>query len=74
MQERGIPTAVHYPLPLHQQPAFAAACTGQSLPVAERLAREVVSLPMHADLDEATQQRVAEAVHAFAAAAGGTIE
>jgi UDP-2-acetamido-2-deoxy-ribo-hexuluronate aminotransferase len=74
MRERGIPTAVHYPLPLHQQPAFAAACAGQSFPVAERLAREVVSLPMHADLDEATQQRVAAAVRAFAPAAGETIE
>jgi len=73
MKERGIPTAVHYPLPLHQQPAFAA-CAGQSLPVAERLAREVVSLPMHADLDEATQQRVAGAVRAFTPAAAGTIE
>ena len=62
MKARGIPTAVHYPAALHQQPAYAAGYAGQSFPVAERLAREVVSLPMHADLDEATQQRVAAAV------------
>ena len=58
MKARGIPTAVHYPLSLHQQPAYAAGYAGQSFPASERLAREVISLPMHADLDEGTQQRI----------------
>ena len=62
MKARGIPTAVHYPLSLHQQPAYAAGHAGQSFPVSERLAREVISLPMHADLDESTQQRIVAAV------------
>ena len=62
LRAHGIPTAVHYPLPLHHQPAYAADCAGQYYPVSERLAREVISLPMHADLDEATQQRIAAAV------------
>jgi UDP-2-acetamido-2-deoxy-ribo-hexuluronate aminotransferase len=70
MKENGIPTAVHYPLSLHQQPAYAADCAGQSFPAAERLAREVISLPMHADLDPGTQQRIAAAVRSFAPAAG----
>jgi len=69
MKTSGIPTAIHYPLSLHQQPAYAAACAGQSFPVAERLAREVISLPMHADLDEVTQQRIAAAVRAYTPAA-----
>jgi len=73
MKESGIPTAVHYPLPLHQQPAYAARCAGQSFPVAERLAREVISLPMHADLDQEAQRRVAAAVRSFAPAAGESI-
>ncbi len=68
MKMRGIPTAVHYPLSLHQQPAYAAGYAGRSFPVSERLAREVVSLPMHADLDEATQQRIVTAVRELAAA------
>ncbi len=67
MKARGIPTAVHYPLSLHQQPAYAAAQSGLSFPVAERLAQEVISLPMHADLDEATQQRIVAAVREFRA-------
>jgi UDP-2-acetamido-2-deoxy-ribo-hexuluronate aminotransferase len=69
LKARGIPTAVHYPLSLHQQPAYAAGYAGQSFPVSERLAREVLSLPMHADLDEATQQRVVAAVRASLRAA-----
>jgi len=64
LKAAGIPTAVHYPLSLHQQPAYAAGYTGQSFPISERLAREVLSLPMHADLDEATQQRIVKAVGA----------
>jgi UDP-2-acetamido-2-deoxy-ribo-hexuluronate aminotransferase len=62
LKDRGIPTAVHYPLSLHQQPAYAAGYAGQSYPVSEKLAREVLSLPMHADLDEAAQQRIVNAV------------
>ena len=62
LKARGIPCAVHYPLSLHQQPAYAAGYAGRSFPVSERLAREVLSLPMHADLDESTQQRIAAAV------------
>ncbi|GGK27216.1 DegT/DnrJ/EryC1/StrS family aminotransferase [Salinarimonas ramus] len=65
LQERGVPTAVHYPKPLNQQPAYARfPSAGNGVPVSERLAREVVSLPMHAYLDEATQDRVIEAVRA----------
>jgi UDP-2-acetamido-2-deoxy-ribo-hexuluronate aminotransferase len=70
MKASGIPTAIHYPLSLHQQPAYADGCAGQSFPVSERLAREVISLPMHADLDEATQHRIAAAVRAYAPAVG----
>jgi UDP-2-acetamido-2-deoxy-ribo-hexuluronate aminotransferase len=69
LKAQGIPTAVHYPMSLHQQPAYAAGYAGQSFPVSERLAREVLSLPMHADLDEATQQRIVAAVRACVSAA-----
>jgi len=62
LKAAGVLTAVHYPLSLHQQPAYAAGWEGRSFPVSERLAREVLSLPMHADLDEATQQRIVNLV------------
>ena len=62
LKAQGIPTAVHYPLSLHQQPAYAALFPGAAFPNSERLAAEVISLPMHAYLSEATQDRIIEAV------------
>jgi UDP-2-acetamido-2-deoxy-ribo-hexuluronate aminotransferase len=62
LKAEGIPTAIHYPSALHQQPAYSAGWEGVSFPAAERLAREAVSLPMHPYLDAATQDRIAEAV------------
>src|SRR5205823_11674065 len=62
LKARGIPTAVHYPLSLHQQPAYAQHYKGQSFPISEKLAREVVSLPMSADLREADQDAIAAAI------------
>ena len=62
LKRRGIPTAVHYPLSLHQQPAYAAHYKGQSFPIAEKLAREVLSLPMSADLRESDQDAIVAAI------------
>ena len=59
LKAQGIPTAVYYPIPLNRQEAyrhFPVADGG--VPVSERLAAEVISLPMHAYLDEATQDRI----------------
>ena len=65
LQEAGIPTAVHYPVPLHLQPAFASLGLGAgSFPVSEAAAQRVMSLPMHPFLDAATQERVVEALAA----------
>ncbi|MGV3632922.1 MAG: DegT/DnrJ/EryC1/StrS family aminotransferase [Pseudorhodoplanes sp.] len=63
LQADGIPTAIYYAKPLHKQTAyrdFPAAEAG--LAVSERLADEVISLPMHAYLDEPTQDRIVDAV------------
>jgi UDP-2-acetamido-2-deoxy-ribo-hexuluronate aminotransferase len=47
----GIPTAVHYPVPLNEQPAYKHLCCPDCTPVAQQLAKRVMSLPMSADLD-----------------------
>jgi dTDP-4-amino-4,6-dideoxygalactose transaminase len=66
LAERGIATAVHYPIPLHLQPAFRHLGLGAgSFPVAERLSTEVVSLPMHPFLDRAQVQYIADAAAGF---------
>ena len=55
----GVPTATHYPKPVHQQTAYRGfPVAGNGLPVSERLATEVLSLPMHPYLDEVSQDRV----------------
>jgi UDP-2-acetamido-2-deoxy-ribo-hexuluronate aminotransferase len=67
LQADGIPTAVHYPVPLHLQPAFArAGCGRGSFPLAEAAADHVVSLPMHPYLSAEDQQKVVTAVRAAA--------
>lgn len=48
LRRAGVPTAVYYPVPLHLQPAYR---TADRLPVSEQLAAEVLSLPMHTELD-----------------------
>jgi dTDP-4-amino-4,6-dideoxygalactose transaminase len=65
LKAEGIPTAVYYPIPLHKQGAYKHYPASRSgLAVSERLAEEVISLPMHAYLDEATQARIIKAVRA----------
>lgn len=49
LKEHGIPTAVHYPVPLNKQPAVAS---NSNLPVGDTIAQEVMSLPMHPYLNE----------------------
>jgi dTDP-4-amino-4,6-dideoxygalactose transaminase len=63
LSARGIPTAIYYPKPLHRQPPYQHfPCAEGGLPISEQLAEEVISLPMHAYLDEATQDRIIAAV------------
>jgi len=62
LKEAGVPTAVHYPRPIHAQPAYAQYAEPGATPVSDRLAGEVLSLPMHPDLDEATQDRIVQAL------------
>ena len=69
LQAAGVPTAVHYPKPLHHQPAYAAHCCPDCCPVSTRLAQRVLSLPMSADLSEADQDRVVAALRAATAPA-----
>jgi UDP-2-acetamido-2-deoxy-ribo-hexuluronate aminotransferase len=66
LKAAGIPTAVHYPVGVHQQPAYAHAFPGARFPVSETLAREVLSLPMHPYLDEPTQRQIGDAIRAAA--------
>ena len=63
MREMGVPTAIYYPLPLHRQTAYEPfPVAGGKLAATDALADEVLSLPMHAYLSEANQDRVVDAL------------
>jgi dTDP-4-amino-4,6-dideoxygalactose transaminase len=63
LRPQGIPTAIYYAKPLHRQAAYRHCPVADGgVPVSERLAEEVISLPMHAYLDEPAQDRIIAAV------------
>jgi dTDP-4-amino-4,6-dideoxygalactose transaminase len=68
LADRGIASAIHYPVPIHMSPAYAST-PASTLPVAERLARTSCSLPMHPRISDAELERVAAAVREFDAVA-----
>jgi UDP-2-acetamido-2-deoxy-ribo-hexuluronate aminotransferase len=73
LKKRGIPTAIHYPIPLHLQPVFANLGFGQgSFPISERAGQRVLSLPMHPYLTEEQQLTVVDALLEAVNAATGT--
>lgn len=66
LRDDGIPTAVYYPIPLHLQEAFSGlGYHPGDLPIAEKIAGEVFSLPMHPYLPQADQERIAEVITRF---------
>ena len=66
LKDQGVPSAVYYPIPCHLQPAYERHPRGpQGLPVTEAKKDVVISLPIHSDLDEATQDRIVAAVASF---------
>jgi dTDP-4-amino-4,6-dideoxygalactose transaminase len=67
LAEHGVNTLVHYPAPVHMQPAYAGriATAPGGLPVSERVCNQILSLPMHPQLSDADVEAVCEALLAF---------
>ena len=66
LKEQGIGTGIHYPVPLHLQKAYQHLGYQQGdFPICEKVAREIVSLPMFPQLQSDQQQRVVTAVAEF---------
>lgn len=64
LKEHGIPTAVHYPMPLNRQPAVADS--EADLPHGDKAAEEVMSLPMHPYMSQDHQKQVTDPIHSLA--------
>jgi len=70
LQEAGIGTAVHYPIPVHRQPLYEELGYGEvSLPLSEAAAEQVLSLPVHPALSDADLDRIVDAVRKVASTA-----
>lgn len=65
LKELDIPTAIHYPVPLHKQPAFAHLKFANPLSVTERIAKQVMSLPFHPYMETKDISKVVKAVLQF---------
>jgi UDP-2-acetamido-2-deoxy-ribo-hexuluronate aminotransferase len=66
LKEKGIPTAVHYPVPLHMQPAFKYLGYRESdFPISERVASKVISLPMHPYLERTDQDLIIQTINSI---------
>jgi UDP-2-acetamido-2-deoxy-ribo-hexuluronate aminotransferase len=62
LKQAGIPTAVHYPIPINEQPAYRHLCCPDCTPISQQRARQVMSLPMSADLSEDEQDIICSAL------------
>jgi len=66
LEAAGISSGVHYPIPLHLQPAFSYLGHKEGdFPVAEKLSKEILSIPMYAELGEELQSKVIEEIKNF---------
>ncbi len=62
LKQLGIPTAVHYPLPLNEQPAYRDIAKQSDTPISRQCAQQVMSLPMSPDLTETAQDTICAAL------------
>jgi dTDP-4-amino-4,6-dideoxygalactose transaminase len=63
LRKKNIPHAIYYPIPLHLQTAYRTKEFPEgSLPITENIANEVLSLPMHTELDDEQQEYIAKSV------------
>jgi dTDP-4-amino-4,6-dideoxygalactose transaminase len=65
LRQRGVSSAIYYPIPLHLQPAYQPLAAGVRLPVAERVAKEIISLPLFPELEDQEIDYITSAVAEF---------
>jgi UDP-2-acetamido-2-deoxy-ribo-hexuluronate aminotransferase len=62
LKDQGIPTAIHYPVPMNLQPAYKSLCCPECCPEANKAATRVISLPLHPYMDSFTQEAIVNAI------------
>jgi len=71
LQNQGIDTGIHYPIPIHQQKAWRPFAAGESFPVTEKLSTQILSLPLYAEMTADQVEAVCDSVLRFAIATRG---
>ncbi len=72
LTDKGIEALIHYPIPIHLQPAYGSRWKQGDFPVAEKLAAEILSLPLYPELTPEQITEVCDAVNAFSEASSAT--
>src|SRR5262249_23727225 len=65
LTEQGVGTMIHYPVPIHQQPAYDDRLPADDLSETEAAAQQILSLPMYPELTEADARTVVQAIKGF---------
>lgn len=74
LADRGVATGIHYPIPIHLQQAYeACSCAAVTLPVTERVTREILSLPMYPELSQQQVEYICECIREFLTLQGEAI-
>lgn len=63
LSENGIGTAIHYPIPIHEQPVFKNNIKGSKCPVSALIAQEIMSIPVYPDLSIEDRQKIAQTIN-----------
>ncbi len=65
LEKAGVQALIHYPVPIHLQPAYQKRLVTRALPHTELAAKEILSLPLYPELTQADQHQVIQAIHSF---------
>ena len=65
LQEQGIPSMIYYPIPLHKQNAYIDYDPNLHLPITEKLSEEVISLPIHTEMNKEQLEHITQIVKNF---------
>ena len=65
LKDKGVPSMIYYPIPLYEQEAFKSYHDGTTHPVTEKLCKEVISFPIHTEMEDDVQEFIIQSIKSF---------